>query len=122
MKNKESAMKSGAKHKRPISIGNKKFDGIIDASIYYNKATSTIGEWLRRGVSPEGEECKYLDNEKQKKGGLSKPVIVDNIYYSSIADAARAINVAPNNLRLALKNNKHICKGHSCEYANQQPS
>lgn len=117
MFDKEIAKKNGAAHKNPIKIGDKIFDGLIDAAKYYEKGSTTIGDWIRKGKNPMGEKCEYLNGKKSRKG---VEVIIDDKLYSSISEAAKAIDVAPNNLRLALKNNRP-CKGHICKYANQQP-
>ena len=122
MKDKEIAAKNGKKHKRAIFIGDKLFEGIVDASKYYNKTISAIGDWLRRGQTPSGEKCGYQDGGNPRESSHGRAVLVDGIFYPSVAAAARNVGIAPNNLRNALNNNKHICKGHSCEYVNQQPS
>lgn len=118
MKDKEVAMRNGKKHKKAIIIGDKYFEGIVDAEKYYNRSGSTIGTWLKKGVNPQGEKCCYVDEKRKVKG---TPVLIDGIYYDSISDAAEAINVSPTNLGIALRNKKQ-CKKHICEYANQQPS
>jgi hypothetical protein len=51
----------------------------------------------------------------------AKPVIIDKKYFPTIKEGAKYINVAPENLIKALKNQRK-CKGHECKYANQQPS
>lgn len=122
MKNPEIAKKNGKAHKRAIMIGDKTFEGILDAAEYFQLDNSAIGHWLRRGYNPKGEECKYLEERKTKDSGRGTQVIADGILYSSIAKAAAAIGVASSSLRTALLKGNKTCKGHTCEYANQQPS
>lgn len=121
MYNKDIAMKNGAAHKRAIFIGDQQFDGIVDAAKCYERSATTIGDWLRRGTTPQGLVCGYIGEAPMRKSGRGKPVIVDGIYYPSITEACRVLHIAPNNLRKAIEQNR-TCKGHTCEYANQQPS
>lgn len=122
MKNKEVALKNGKSHKKAIIIGDKQFDGLVDAAIFFHKDPTSIGHWLNRGKTPEGIECKYADGKSIKEVNRGTQVIVDDILYSSIAKAAAAVDVAPSSLREALKKGRTSCKGHTCKYANQQPS
>ena len=119
MHNKEVAMRNGAAHKSPVFIGEKVYDGLVDAAKEMQISKSTLGKWLVRGSTPNGIKCGYVNGIKTTSKG--RPVKIDDIEYPSLAAAARAINVAPNNLRNAIKNNKS-CKNHKCEYVNQQPS
>lgn len=122
MKNPEIAKKNGKTHKRAIMIGDKNFEGITDAAKYFQKQPTTISHWLKRGKTPNGEECKYIGETSIKEIKRGTQVIVDDILYSSIAKAATAIGVAPSSLRTALLKGNKTCKGHTCEYANQQPN
>lgn len=119
MHNKEIAMRNGAAHKNPVFIGEKTYDGIVDAAKDVQVAESTLRKWLIRGTTPNQIKCGYVNEIKSTTKG--NPVKIDDIEYPSLAAAARAINVAPNSLRNALKNNRP-CKNHKCEYVNQQPS
>ena len=121
MKNKEVAQKNANARKREIFIGDKKFDGVIDAAKYYNRKDSAISNWLAQGRTPDGIHCGYTDGGTVKRKA-GKAVIIDGEYYSSIAEASRAICISASTLRTALRENKHEYKGHTCEYANQQPS
>lgn len=121
MKNKEIALKNGKAKKREIFIGEQKFDGVIDAANYYKVKDGTIINWLAKGKTSNNIPCGYTDGGAVKKKA-GRGVIVDDIYYSSIAEASRALNLCASTLATALRENKHECKGHICEYANQQPS
>lgn len=122
MKNKEISKKVGQSHKRKIIIGEKEFDGLIDAGKIYKVHPTTISNWLKKGINPKGEKCYYYgDNNNSKITKRGQEVIVDGVKYHSIAAAAKAINVASSSLRSALLENRK-CKNHICKYANQQPS
>ena len=51
-----------------------------------------------------------------------KPVLVDGKYFNSVTSAAQYIGTWDLYLTKCLKNKSGLCKGHKCEYANQQPS
>ena len=127
MFDKEIALKSGAKHKRPIIINNKYFEGLIDAANYYKVAGNTILNWCKRGYNKDKEPCRYV-NEEQKdfkiKSTNSKAIIIDDEYiFESLRQAAseffKVKDTSP--LCKALKQNK-LYKNHKVKYVNQQPS
>lgn len=121
MYNKEVAQKSGKAHKRAVIIEGKEFEGAIDAATYYGVSQSTISSWCQLGKSPDGKECRYKDGLK-KPSRQGHPVIVDGIYYNSGTEAALAVGLKPVTLNKSLREGRKICMGHTCEYANQQPS
>lgn len=121
MKNKEIAMKNGQAHKIAVIIGNKEYDGLIDAAKQYNTTPQTISNWCKKGINPQGEKCQYKNNTT-RKGKEGKAVEIDGKFYPTIAAAAQAIGVASSSLGSALRKGQTTCKGHSCKYANQQPS
>ena len=53
---------------------------------------------------------------------IRKPVIVDGQYFESVTSAAEYIGTWDLYLTRCLKEKQGFCKGHKCEYANQQPS
>ena len=125
MKNPEIAKKVSEKNKRPIIINNIRYDGTVDAAKILGVWENTILNWCKRGYDTEGNPCRYAD-QKQKEYTIhktnSKEVIVDGIKYSSLRKAADALGVKDTSpLCKALKAGKKY-KGHTCEYANQQPS
>ena len=125
MKNKEVALKSGAKHKRPVIIDGILYAGVIDAANFFGVRDVTITSWCKKGQNPQGKVCKYADEEQKEyvPPKNQKGVIIDGTgYYPSIKAAALALGVKDSSpLCKALKNNQKY-KGHICEYANQQPS
>lgn len=123
MKDKDIAKRVGAKHKTPIFIGDKRFDGLIDAAKFYSRTSTTIQGWVRKGISPKGEKCGYLNNTgKPKQTKKGKPVLIDGERFPSIIEAAINKNLPLWQLKQVLSSNTNYCQGHFCEYANQQPS
>lgn len=131
MKNLEIAEKVAQKIRRPVIINGQFFSGVSIAAEYFNTSAFIIGCWCKRGYDTNGQPCHYAD-EKQKeysdtikqlgaRAQSAKGVIVDGIYYPSVKQGAAAINVWPETLIRAMKHNRP-CKGHTCNYANQQPS
>lgn len=122
MKNPETALKNGAAHKRAVIIGDKTFDSLKEAGLFFNVSPVTIGSWCKNGISSKGEKCSYADGKGAKKcKNKGIPVLIDDVYYPSIADAAAHLDVSASAIKLSLKNNKPT-KNHICKYANQQPS
>jgi hypothetical protein len=127
MKNKETAEKNGKSHRRAVVINNKYYDGVITAAKELNHSTDTIISWCKKGCNPQGEPCRYADEEQKiftlpTKPG-ARPVIIDGIYYPTIREGAKAIGLNnTTSLSDALRHGRKKCKGHICEYANQQPS
>lgn len=124
MKNAEIAKKSGEKHKRAVVIDNVQYDSLLAAAQAYGVSDVTIGDWCRKGSGKNGIICSYADKRPSKRNptSLSRPVIVDGVWYPSISQAAQAVGLSASSLGGALRNNRKFLKNHSCEYANQQPS
>lgn len=125
MYNADVVLKNAKKHKRPVVINGKYYEGVIDAAIANNVRDVTISNWCKRGYDTNGNPCHYAD-EEQKEYILPsncKGVIIDKInYYPSLKEAAKALGAKDSSpLCKALKTN-HIYKNHLCEYADQQPS
>lgn len=124
MKNREVAQKVADKQKRPLWIGETLYKGLSDAAAVYNVTSQAIFYWLQRGYSIDQKVCYYDGEEKPELNILKRnirPVLIDGIYYESIASAAKAINSNASALAKALREHRTF-KGHTCEYGNQQPS
>lgn len=131
MKNPEIAKKVGLKTRRPVIINNIEYSGLVEAAEKLNVCTFTIETWCKQGYNTNGQPCRYADESQKeysediKKYGArikhGKPVIVDGVYYPRVKMGAEAIGVIPESLINAIKANRK-CKGHTCSYANQQPS
>lgn len=130
MKNPEIAKKVRQKTMRPVIINGIKYEGVKTASIKLGVRDKTISTWCKRGYDTNGNPCRY-ENEPQKEYPLikkthpkvtnSKPVIIDDVKFETVKDAAKYLGVWSESLIKAIKDNRK-CKGHSCRYDNQQPS
>lgn len=122
MKDPEIAKKMGATRKRPVIIDGIEYPSVIEAAEHFGVKDGTIRNWCLKGINTKGQICKYKDNWDKKPGGAKKPVLIDGIdYYESAVEAAIALGVDASSVRGAIKR-KGLCKGHVCEYVNQQPS
>ncbi len=123
MKNKEIKEKV-AKSKSKIVIYKGEETTTREISNKLGIHIGTAQNWAKRGYDTNGEPCYYKDETtpKKKTNTNSKAVIIDNIYFNSLREAAKYLGVKDTSpLCKALKANRNY-KGHSCKYANQQPS
>ena len=130
MKNPKVAKMVGEKHRKPVIINDKKYDGVTFAANALNVADQTIVKWCKQGYDNYGNPCRY-ESEAQKeiplikklhpKATSPKPVIIDGIRFETLKDGANYIGVSSTILIRKMKANK-LCKGHNCKYDNQQPS
>ena len=80
MKNPEVALKNGAAHKRAVIIGDKTFDSLKEAGLFFNVSPVTIGSWCKNGISSKGEKCSYADGKGAKKcKNNGSPVLLDDV-------------------------------------------
>lgn len=65
MKNKEYSLKNGLLHRKPIFIGNAKFNSITEASKYFNTPKTTICDWCRKGYFRKNKniKCGYVNQQ-----------------------------------------------------------
>ena len=130
MKNKDIAYKRGKKKRRKVVINGKLYDGLKIAAKELNVAEYTVLCWCKKGYDTYGNPCRYAD-EKQKpysefkrynpKATNLRPVLVDGKRFMTMTDAASYLGTTIQNLSYHMKRSG-ICKGHKCEYDNQQPS
>lgn len=126
MKNPNSIEKMAMKRRKPIVLGNIIYSSAKEIAKIFNVNTNTIYYWIKRGYSKDKLPCYYVETGYkeftiQNRKTTNKSVIIDGIYYDSVKSGAKAINVWSETLIRAIKE-KRKCKGHTCEYANQQPS
>lgn len=132
MHNHDIAAAVGKKKRRAIIVGEITYDCAKSAAEANNVTPQTIGIWAKAGKTSDGRVCRYADGKpalqcnrttmpRRKLSKTARPVIVDGETFESTVAAARYIGTTRNNLRIALKRDGN-CKGHTCEYANQQPS
>lgn len=124
MKDTKVSCKVAEKKSRSVIIKGIKFDSTKSAGEYFNRCPEQIQTWCKRGYDSDKIPCRYND-EKQKEFVLkvtnSVKVIVDGKEFNSVKEASEYIEVWPETLIRAIKNNR-LCKGHTCKYGNQQPS
>ena len=65
MKNKECAIKNGKKHKKPILINDKEYDGIVDVMKEYNVYDNAVRYWIKRGYTNKNEIIKFKYGNQQ---------------------------------------------------------
>lgn len=124
MKDPTVASKVSEKQKKPLWVGETLYKGLIDASNDYNVTPQAFSYWLKRGYTNDYQVCYYDGDSKPELHILKpniQPVLIDDIYYPSIAAAARAINGNASSLAKALREHRSF-KGHTCKYGNQHPS
>ncbi len=130
MKNKKVAKIVGEKHRKPVIINGKRYEGVTFAAKELNVADQTIVNWCRQGYDGLGNPCRY-EGEEQKEIPLIKKmhpratspraVLIDGIRFETVKDGASYIGVSSTLLIRKIQSNK-LCKGHNCKYDNQQPS
>lgn len=113
---------------REIVYKNKLYESPIDLAKEINVCNSTICEWTKRGFDPNGNICRYTDDDRKlayipnRNSDLhSKPIIVNGVRYNSKKEAEEKLGLKKGYLAPYIagirKNNKYIC-----EYDNQQAS
>ena len=123
MKNKEISKRVHDMAKRKIHIGNKTYDGIVDAAREYGVYDTAIQYWLERGYSRDLKPC-YYDGEPipeviVREGNCNRrAVILDGVRYRSLKEAGDSIGVTNSAIYYAIRNHTK-CKGHTVEYDNQ---
>lgn len=130
MKNKNVKTRVAQKLSKAVILNGVFYKSVTQASKKTGHGEWTIIKWCRNGYDVWGNPCRY-SCEKQKEipaikklhplAATPKAVIVDGIYYYTISDAAEAIGGWAENIIRAIKGNRKY-KGHTCSYANQQPS
>ena len=126
MKNNSVKEKVKEKISKKIVLGNVVYSSAKDLAKTYGVYDTAIQYWLKRGYGRNLQPCYYLeDGPKQyiikNHETSNKPVIIDGKVFKNVKTGAEYIGVWSETLIRAIKNNK-LCKGHTCEYVNQQPS
>lgn len=119
-----------SKKRRRVVLNGIEYPSVKEASVVTGHREYTIIKWCKRGYDVDGNPCRYAD-ETQKEIPLvrqlhphsasPKAVIVDGVRYETVQDGAKAIGTWSESIIRAIKENRK-CKGHTCQYANQQPS
>lgn len=130
MKNPEVVEKVKKQTQKSVILNGVYYPSVKKASLNTGHTEGTICKWCKRGYDVDGNPCRYAHEEQKNipvikkshpRATTPKAVIVDDIYYETVQDGANAIGGWPENLIRAIKANRTY-KGHTCKYANQQPS
>lgn len=130
MYNPETVQKMINTKARKIIIDNKEYSSATEVANIFNVKRDTIYGWCKRGYTTDGLPCRYYDEEQKEIPFIKtlgahvtniKSVVIDGIYYPTVKAGAEAIGGNSSNLIRAIKSNRPY-KGHTCNYANQQPS
>lgn len=131
MKNPEIVKKSVThRPKRAIKYKDRIYECATDLVPIMGVRLSKVCEYAKRGYDGHGNLCQYMDTEyepvdlhKLSLNPASKGVIIDeDKVFDTLHDAATYIGGNAQCLGRALNKGHKTYKGHSCRYANQQPS
>ena len=125
MKNPEIANKVAEKNRAIIIIDNIEYESFAMACEKLNISEVTLANWCKRGHTSEGKKCYYKDDSKRHDKIHRKTdrlVLVDDILFNTITDAAAYLDCSASNLGASLRKGKTTYKNHKIKYANQQPS
>lgn len=130
MKNPEVARIVIEKNKRHIILDGIEYSCAGDIAKMYSITSGAVLEWAKKGYTPNGKSCHYAD-EKEKENwqilyknrhcSTSRKVIVDNMIFDKVKDAASYLKCDASALIRKMQKNEPF-KGHICRYVNQQPS
>lgn len=126
MKNPEIVKKVKSKTCKKVVLGNKIYNSLKQLADEFGICVTSIQYWIERGYGRNQEPCYYYGQEPKPfiiktRETNNKPVIIDGKYFKNVKTGAEYLGVWSENLIRAIKSNR-LCKGHKCEYANQQPS
>ena len=123
MKNKEIAMKTNAKKKKPVIIGDKEYESVKEILSVYNIDWDVLYTWCTKGINPYGEKCRYKDspqveykNKRYNIGGC-RPVVYQGVRYECVKDFAKEIGIAERTAEKWLKRGFNP-QGVACRYEN----
>lgn len=126
MKNEKTRNKVKEKKSKKIVLGDKTYNSIKEIAKEFQIRDTAVQYWLKRGYGRNQELCYYYGEKPGKivirtHETSNKPVLIDGIWFKNVKSGANYIGACSESLIRAIKKNK-LCKGHKCEYANQQPS
>ena len=122
MKDPEVAKKVAKQNQNPIMINGVLYDSVNLAAQSLQVSQITITNWCQRGHDSKGNICYYVNPQKKTHRRTDRAVIIDDITFDTITDAAIYLDCKPSNLGSALRAGKTTYKKHKCRYADQQPS
>lgn len=124
MHNPEIAKQVGLKHRKAVIVDGVQYDSALTAAQALGVCDATIRTWCKKGHSPKGIQCSFVEENKMISSGVKNKtaVLIDGIYYSSIKEASLALGMNSSTYLAKCIREHKTYKGHKCEYANQQPS
>ena len=115
---------------RAVIFEGVEYECAKDFSKAINISSSAAYAWLKRGYSPKGTPCRYVDDKRElvfvdryvaRNKSKARSIIINDIIYSSVDEASKLLNIPKSTIYSYLqgkrKSSKYICK-----YGNQQPS
>lgn len=125
MKNQEIAMKTNAKKKKPIIIGDKEYDSVKEALNAYDIDWDVLHTWCTKGINPYGEKCRYkgspqaeYKNKRYNIGGC-RPVVYQGVRYECAKDFAEEVGISKSAASEWLKRGFNP-QGITCRYENDE--
>lgn len=115
---------------RGVVFRGVEYEAVKDFADAIGIGETTAHVWLRRGFNPQGEPCRFVNDERvlefenriaNRNPKPSIPVIVNGITYHSCAEASKELDVPKSTLYSYLQG-KRVNPKYICEYGNQQPS
>lgn len=115
---------------RSVIFRDVEYESVIDFAKAINIAENTAHSWLRRGFNPQGEECRYKDDDRnlifenrfvKRNKKRAKAVIINGVRYSNVAEASKILDIPKTTIYSYLQKAKYN-PNYICEYDNQQPS
>lgn len=104
MKNPEIAKKTNDQKRRPVIIGDREFSSVKEAHQVLGAATDSIQLWCRKGVNPNGEKCRYKDEEqvefsdKRYNKGSCRALTYKGKHYESPLDLAEELGCSASSI------------------------
>ena len=130
MYNPETVKKMLATKVKKIVINEKEYSSAKEVAKAFKVKKDTVYLWCNRGYTTDGLPCRYKDEEQKEIPFIKtlgrnvtniRSVIIDGIHYPTVKSGAKAIGGNDSSLIRAIKANR-LYKGHTCSYADQQPS
>lgn len=123
MSNPEIAEKVAKKVRKAIIVDNIEYESLKEACEKLNLSEVTLVNQLKRGHTTDGKNCYYKNSKASTiRRKTDRAVLVDDILFYTITDAAAYLDCSASNLGCSLRKGRTTYKNHSIKYADQQPS
>lgn len=126
MKNPEIAKRVGQKHSKIIIYNNKEYT-TKQLAEKFKTSSPAVWNWVQRGYAPDLKDCYYKDDGPKPfiiaiPAYKTKPVYIDDMFFESVSKASKFLCLKNSNQLIRHLNSDNKILGHTCKYANQQPS